>query len=124
MTRCKIRCPSCKNDLCSCYLEKMALVAQVVPYRFPFGKLSSASVAPNDQAYVSKAKEGDECSIRFVTLSSETTPLSIGISNTAGRVDRRTYLLPVRLLLNPREDLIIWNPTPGIITVDIFEDVY
>ena len=103
-------CTKCPPDRCICHLGKMANVAQVLPYRTPFGVYKTITVT----AMTSPIEFFPNCiptAIRKVVLTA-VGPVSLGLGRDPTEAREKLVPLPVTLLLAPHEHLFIYTPTP------------
>jgi hypothetical protein len=88
----------------------MADVAQILPYRTPFGTykaINTLQAGPPTEFFPNCLPTA----IRKVVLTS-ITPVSIGIGLDPTDAEQRVVPLPVTLLLAPDDHLFLYSPTP------------
>lgn len=98
----------------------MAHVAQVLPYRTPFGVYKTITVPA--MSFPSEFfKNINPTAIRKVVLTSS-LPVSLGIGRDKVEAEQQLVPLPVTLLLAPNEHLFIYSPTP--VTFQSLVEIY
>lgn len=108
--QCRV-CPTCPVDCCSCYLQKMAQVAEVLPYRLPFGHFGDQSLNSTDP--IEMFINCSDVQIQKIVLTAS-GPLSLGLGNTRDRARQQLTPLPITILLKPHESLFVYTQTPPV----------
>lgn len=106
-----MNCTKCPPDRCICHLSKMADVAQILPYRLPFGQYRAGIRITTTLETAEFFPNCNPTAIRKVVLTSD-TPVSLGIGLDPTEAAKRLVPLPQTLLLAPNDHLFLYSPTP------------